>query len=84
MTTKARTAPLELLKLSGLLTQEERDIQAAVATMVDEHIRPNIAAYGEVSTIIGTMVQSVLLGQASPDQALSDAASQVDAALAGS
>ena len=49
-----------------------------------KHIRPNIAAYGQVSTIIGTMVQSVLLGQASPDQALSDAASQVDAALAGS
>ena len=49
-----------------------------------EHVRPNIASYGEVSTIIGTMVQSVLLGQASPDQALSDASDQVDAVLAGS
>ena len=38
----------------------------------------------QVSSIVGTMVQSVLLGQASPDQALSDASDQVNAALAGS
>ena len=49
-----------------------------------QHVRPNIASYAQVSSIIGTMVQSVLLGQASPDQALSDASDQVDAALAGS
>lgn len=49
-----------------------------------KHVRPNIPTYSQVSAIIGTMVQSVLLGQASPEQALSDASSQVDAALAGS
>ena len=49
-----------------------------------KHVRPNIPSYSEVSAAIGTMVQSVLLGQASPDQALSDATDQVNAALAGS
>ena len=49
-----------------------------------QHVRPNIPSYSEVSAAIGTMVQSVLLGQASPDQALSDASDQVNAALAGS
>jgi multiple sugar transport system substrate-binding protein len=48
------------------------------------HVRPNIPTYAQVSTIVGTMVQSVLLGQAQPQQALSDASDQVDAALAGS
>jgi multiple sugar transport system substrate-binding protein len=49
-----------------------------------KHVRPNIASYAEVSTIIGTMVQSVLLGQATPDAALSSASSQVASVLAGS
>ena len=46
-----RTAPLELLRLSDLLTQEERDIQAAVATMVDEQVRPHVAAWFESGTL---------------------------------
>jgi multiple sugar transport system substrate-binding protein len=49
-----------------------------------KHVRPNIASYAEVSTIVGTMVQSVLLGQATPDEALSSASSQVASVLAGS
>jgi multiple sugar transport system substrate-binding protein len=49
-----------------------------------KHVRPNIPEYAEVSAAIGTMVQSVLLGQASPDDALKTASSQVTAALAGS
>jgi multiple sugar transport system substrate-binding protein len=49
-----------------------------------KHVRPNITSYSQVSSIVGTMVQSVLLGQASPDQALSDASDQVNAVLAGS
>ena len=49
-----------------------------------KHVRPNIASYAQVSTIIGTMVQSVLLGQATPDEALSSASSQVASVLAGS
>ena len=31
-----------------------------------KHVRPNIASYAEVSAAVGQMVQSVLLGQASP------------------
>ncbi|MBO0845643.1 MAG: ABC transporter substrate-binding protein [Nocardioides sp.] len=49
-----------------------------------KHVRPNIPQYAEVSSAIGTMVQSVLLGKSSPDDALSQASSQVTSALAGS
>jgi glutaryl-CoA dehydrogenase len=49
--TTARTSALELLGLSELLTQDERDIQAAVATMVTEHVRPNIAEWFEAGTL---------------------------------
>jgi multiple sugar transport system substrate-binding protein len=49
-----------------------------------KHVRPNIASYAEVSAAIGTMVQSVLLGQSSPDDALKQASGQVASALAGS
>jgi multiple sugar transport system substrate-binding protein len=49
-----------------------------------KHVRPNIPQYGEVSAAIGTMVQSVLLGKATPDEALSQGQSQVASALAGS
>jgi multiple sugar transport system substrate-binding protein len=49
-----------------------------------KHVRPNIPQYAEVSQAIGTMVQSVLLGQASPDDALKEASDQVTSALAGS
>ena len=48
-----------------------------------EHVRPNIAAYGQVSTAIGQMVQSVLIGKADPQEALDAAKDQVTAALAG-
>ena len=46
--------------------------------------RPQIATYPQVSQVIGTMVVSVLLGKATPQAALSSAAQQVNAALAGS
>ncbi|HEX4687996.1 MAG TPA: ABC transporter substrate-binding protein [Nocardioides sp.] len=49
-----------------------------------KHVRPNIPQYAEVSQAIGTMVQSVLLGQASPDDALKEGSDQVTSALAGS
>jgi multiple sugar transport system substrate-binding protein len=49
-----------------------------------KHTRPNIASYGEVSTAIGEMVQSVLLGQAEPQAALDAASDQVAGVLAGS
>jgi glutaryl-CoA dehydrogenase len=49
--TTARTAPLELLELSALLSRDERDIQAAVAAMVDEHVRPHVAEWFESGTL---------------------------------
>jgi multiple sugar transport system substrate-binding protein len=48
-----------------------------------KHARPNIAAYAQVSTAVGQMVQSVLLGQADPQKALDTASEQVTSALAG-
>ena len=49
-----------------------------------KHARPNIASYNEVSTAVGKMVQSVLLGQAEPQAALDSANEAVTSALAGS
>jgi multiple sugar transport system substrate-binding protein len=49
-----------------------------------KHVRPNIPTYAQVSTAVGQMVQSVLLGQAKPADALKSASSQVVSALAGS
>jgi multiple sugar transport system substrate-binding protein len=49
-----------------------------------KHIRPNIASYAEVSTAVGQMVQSVLLGRSQPAAALKTGAQAVTAALAGS
>jgi multiple sugar transport system substrate-binding protein len=45
--------------------------------------RPQITQYPQISTILGTMVVSVLLGKATPQAALASAASQVNSALAG-
>ncbi len=49
-----------------------------------KHVRPNLPEYAQVSTAVGQMVQSVLLGSASPADALKSGASAVTAALAGS
>ncbi|WP_433174673.1 ABC transporter substrate-binding protein [Actinoallomurus sp. CA-150999] len=46
--------------------------------------RPNIPAYPKISQVLGTAVQSVLLGKAQPKAALDQARDQVDAILAGS
>jgi multiple sugar transport system substrate-binding protein len=46
--------------------------------------RPQITAYPSVSTILGTMIVSVLLGKSQPQAALDSAAQQVNQALAGS
>jgi multiple sugar transport system substrate-binding protein len=45
--------------------------------------RPQITQYPKISTILGTMIVSVLLGKSQPQAALSSAAQQVNAALAG-
>ncbi|MDQ6842089.1 MAG: ABC transporter substrate-binding protein [Actinomycetota bacterium] len=44
--------------------------------------RPVLASYPKISTAIGQAVQSVLLGKASPQQALSSASQQVNGILA--
>jgi multiple sugar transport system substrate-binding protein len=48
-----------------------------------EQARPQITQYPKMSTILATMVVSVLLGKSTPAAALSSAAQQVNAALAG-
>ncbi len=48
-----------------------------------KHVRPNVASYGEISTAIGQMVQSVLIGKADPQEALDTATDSVTSALAG-
>ena len=45
--------------------------------------RPQIPAYPKISTVLGTMIVSVLLGKAQPAAALSSAAQQVNQILAG-
>ncbi len=49
--TKERTTPFDLLRLEDLLSQDERDVQAAVRSMVDEHVRPHIAEWFEAGTL---------------------------------
>jgi multiple sugar transport system substrate-binding protein len=44
--------------------------------------RPQITQYPKISTILGNMVVSVLLGKAQPQAALDSAAQQVNQALA--
>jgi multiple sugar transport system substrate-binding protein len=44
--------------------------------------RPVTTTYPKISTVVGQMVQSVLLGKAQPQQALSQAAQQVNGILA--
>ena len=46
--------------------------------------RPNIPQYPKISQVLGTAVQSVLLGQAEPPAALDQARTEVDQVLAGS
>jgi multiple sugar transport system substrate-binding protein len=45
--------------------------------------RPNIPAYSKISQVLGTAVQSVLLGKAQPQAALDQARDEVDSILAG-
>jgi multiple sugar transport system substrate-binding protein len=45
--------------------------------------RPNIPEYPKISQILGTAVQSVLLGKAQPQKALDQARDQVDQILSG-
>src|SRR4051794_41927742 len=44
-------APLDLLALDGLLTQDEKDVRTSVRAMVDEHVRPYVAQWFEEGTL---------------------------------
>jgi multiple sugar transport system substrate-binding protein len=48
-----------------------------------QQARPQITQYPKISTVLGTMIVSVLLGQSQPQAALTAAAAQVNADLAG-
>jgi glutaryl-CoA dehydrogenase len=49
--TRQPLAPFDLLKLSDLLTEDERDIQRSVRAMVTEHVTPHIADWYEQGTL---------------------------------
>jgi multiple sugar transport system substrate-binding protein len=58
-------------------------VGAFVANLANvKQARPQIPQYPKISTILGTMVVSVLLGKSQPQAALTAAAQQVDQALA--
>jgi multiple sugar transport system substrate-binding protein len=46
--------------------------------------RPNIPQYGQISTVLGQMIQGVLIGKQEPQAALDSARDQVTSILAGS
>lgn len=46
-----RTGPLDLLALDDLLTQEERDMRAAVRRVCDDIVRPHVAEWFEAGTV---------------------------------
>jgi multiple sugar transport system substrate-binding protein len=68
--------------------QQMDKVLPGVSTFVDnlanvKQARPQITQYPKISTILGTMVVSVLLGKTEPQAALDSAAQQVNQALAG-
>jgi multiple sugar transport system substrate-binding protein len=72
--------------MSGFAQQMD-SMQPGMSTFIDnlgnvKQSRPQIATYPQISQVIGTMVDSVLLGKATPQAALAAAASQVDSILA--
>jgi multiple sugar transport system substrate-binding protein len=70
-------------------TQQMNTLLTGVGTFVDnlsnvQQARPQIPQYPKISTILGTMIVSVLLGKSTPQAALATATQQVNAALATS
>ncbi len=45
------TAPLDLLNLTALLTDDERDIATSVRAMLDEHVKPFVSQWFEDGTL---------------------------------
>jgi multiple sugar transport system substrate-binding protein len=69
------------------VTQQMNTAVPGMATFIAnlgnvKQARPQIPQYPKISTILGTMIVSVLLGKTQPQAALATAAQQVDQALA--
>ena len=59
-------------------------VAAFVSNLAEvKQARPQITMYPKISTVLGNMIVSVLLGQSQPQAALTSAAAQVNADLAG-
>jgi multiple sugar transport system substrate-binding protein len=87
------------MKTGDLPTRESVADQPSVVTAMDASLpgdaafvanltevkqaRPQITMYPKISTVLGNMIVSVLLGQSQPQAALTAAAAQVNADLAG-
>jgi multiple sugar transport system substrate-binding protein len=60
------------------------DVSAFISNLNNvRQARPQIPQYPKISTILGTMIVSVLLGKSQPQAALTSAAQQVNQALGG-
>ena len=72
---------------SAAVSQQMNAVLPGVSTFISnlanvKQARPQIPQYPKISTILGNMVVSVLLGKSQPQAALTAAAQQVDQALA--
>jgi multiple sugar transport system substrate-binding protein len=70
----------------GFLQQMDKALPGVDAFVTNlnnvKQARPQLATYPKISTILGNMIVSVLLGKSQPQAALASAAQQVNAALA--
>jgi multiple sugar transport system substrate-binding protein len=65
------------------MDKQQADVSTFTANLANvKQARPQISQYPQISTVLGNMVVSVLLGKASPQAALASAATQVNADLA--
>jgi multiple sugar transport system substrate-binding protein len=62
-------------------TRETHGLTVFTQALDTARVRPNHAAYPQISEALGQAVTGVLLGRRTPDQALHDCARQADAAL---
>jgi multiple sugar transport system substrate-binding protein len=70
----------------GFLQQMDKALPGVSAFVTNlsnvKQARPQLASYPKISTVLGTMVDSVLLGKSQPQAALDSAAQQVNQILA--
>jgi multiple sugar transport system substrate-binding protein len=79
-----RTSVADQASVGSQMNASLPGVSTFVANLANvKQARPQITQYPKISTILATMVVSVLLGRSTPQAALSSAAQQVNAALAG-